>query len=224
VTDYVLSYLTLVKVSGYQGDNVTLHLGAEPSWTLEHIEWYIFTNNTWIATYRNKIPNTGWRPQYRGRLSLDTHTGDLTIHNLRSEDALEYTAYVLNTLREDVVRKIKVTVKQPPLTPSIQTVTNMSVSGRCLLVMLCSSLDEDVELSWDSEPPAQGFYRGNHGGPGVSVFLLMFINSTYDSARVNCSSSTTTDNIRKSSSQVIRPTCAGKNILFISNQPTTHNL
>lgn len=64
------------EVSGYLGENITLHSGVDPSWSLTKIEWSIFTNNTWIATYHSGKTMTDLVHQYKGRLTLNTMTGN----------------------------------------------------------------------------------------------------------------------------------------------------
>ncbi|XP_030609396.1 uncharacterized protein LOC115797056 [Archocentrus centrarchus] len=100
------------EIFGYLEDTITLPSGADPSWNLIKTEWSVFTNNTWIATYRKGKTRTERVFQYKGRLSLNTVTGDLTIHNLTLDDAMEYTVDLLNSEGEDQVNMIKLVVKQ----------------------------------------------------------------------------------------------------------------
>lgn len=74
---------SLKEVSGYLGDNVTLPSGADASWTLSKIEWSIFPNNTWIATYRDGKESIERFYRYKGRLSLNTTTGKRLIYDFR---------------------------------------------------------------------------------------------------------------------------------------------
>lgn len=74
---------SLKEVSGYLGDNVTLPSGADASWTLFKIEWSIFPNNTWIATYRGGKESIERFYRYKGRLSLNTTTGKRLIDDFR---------------------------------------------------------------------------------------------------------------------------------------------
>lgn len=85
---------SLTEVSGYLGDNVTLLSGADPSWTLSTIEWSIFPNNTWIATYRNGKKNIDRIDRYKRRLSLNTSSGKRQIHHL----SLKRNHYLLSLL------------------------------------------------------------------------------------------------------------------------------
>lgn len=70
-----VSSVKATEVTVYDGDNVTLTSGADPSWRLSKVEWSILTNYTLIATYRKGRLNVEWFYQYRGRLSLNTSTG-----------------------------------------------------------------------------------------------------------------------------------------------------
>lgn len=66
---------SLSEVSGYVGENVTLPSGADPSWELATIDWSVFPNDTWIATYRSGKANIERLHQYTGRLSLNISSG-----------------------------------------------------------------------------------------------------------------------------------------------------
>ncbi|KAA8582619.1 hypothetical protein FQN60_006290 [Etheostoma spectabile] len=66
------------EISGYLGDTVTLSSGANPSWNLSSIDWSVFSNNTWIATYRNGKKNVNRVDRYKGRLRLNTSSERLT--------------------------------------------------------------------------------------------------------------------------------------------------
>lgn len=128
------------KVSGYLGESITLPSAVDSSWRLIKIEWSIFTNITLIATYRNGKINTERVPQYTGRLTLNTTSGDiyqlfyckgivvlflswfsfnvfysigdLTIHKLKEGDAIEYTVEVFNSEGKRKTNQIKITAKR----------------------------------------------------------------------------------------------------------------
>lgn len=72
----------LREVSGYVGDTVILSSGADPSWSLSKVEWSVFSNNTWIATYHKGKQSIEWFYQYKGRLSLST-SGKRLIYHLK---------------------------------------------------------------------------------------------------------------------------------------------
>lgn len=74
------SSVKATEVTGYDGDNVTLTSGADPSWSLAKVEWSILSNYTLIATYRKSTLNVEWFYQYKGRLSLNTSTGKRPTH------------------------------------------------------------------------------------------------------------------------------------------------
>lgn len=71
--------LVRAQVSGYVGEMVKLPSGANLSWRLSKIEWSIFSNTTWIATYHKGTPNINWFYQFKGRLSLNTTSGKTSI-------------------------------------------------------------------------------------------------------------------------------------------------
>lgn len=78
------------SVIGYVNESVVLRSGANPLWTLTSIQWSIFMNITYIATFDNdKIRDKRW-PQFMGRLKLNITSGDLTIKNVTFEDSMAY--------------------------------------------------------------------------------------------------------------------------------------
>ncbi|XP_069014938.1 uncharacterized protein [Embiotoca jacksoni] len=127
----IICEVVLVKavgqVQGYLGDNITLTSGADPSWTLSKIEWSIFTNTTWIATYHAGDVNTNRVFQFKGRLNLNTTSGDLIIRNLTTNDAMEYTVEVLNSKNNDKVKQIQLIVNRVTFSwnvfPRVNTLT-----------------------------------------------------------------------------------------------------
>lgn len=194
------------KVSGYLGESITLPSGVDPSWSLIKIEWSIFTNITLIATYRIGKINTDRVPQYRRRLTLNTTSGDLTIHNLKESDAIEYTVEVFNSEGKRKTNQIKITAKQKLQQPSIQIVTSTSVESGCLMVVNCSSLDEGVNLSWGVEPVS--VLTINKSNPSdSSAQLFAFVNTKENFASFTCISSRDTESV---SSKPVTPKCESK--------------
>ncbi|XP_013763503.1 uncharacterized protein LOC102195489, partial [Pundamilia nyererei] len=194
------------EVFGYLGENITLPSGVDPSWSLIRIEWSIFTNNTWIATYRNGKPNTEHFLQYTGRLTLNTTSGHLTIQNLKERDAIEYTVDLLNSEGEDKVNKIKLTAKQKLQQPLIQIVASTSVESGCLMVVTCSSLDKGVNLSWSVEPVSVLSTNKSHPSDS-SAQLFAFVNTKENFASFTCISSRDTESV---SSIPVTPKCESK--------------
>ncbi|XP_060887097.1 CD48 antigen [Labrus mixtus] len=190
---------TVREATGYLEGSVTLASGANPKWNLSTIEWSIFTNFTWIATYRKGEENLDRVDRYKGRLTLNTTTGDLTIHKLTKEDNMEYTVDLVNTLGEDSSSKIKLKVNQQLQTPTIQTVlSSTSTEGGCWMLLHCSSTDRDVNLSWHVEGPnsRENWTGGNHT-------ILVSLNTTQSLVTVTCTSRRNMG----SSSTVITPKC-----------------
>ncbi|KAF3697780.1 CD48 antigen BCM1 surface antigen BLAST-1 HM48-1 MRC OX-45 surface antigen SLAM family member 2 [Channa argus] len=184
---------TLPEVSEYFGGTVTLPSGVNPSWTLTKIEWSIFSNNTYIASYRNNVSKVNRIPQYKGRLSMNISSGDLTIHNLTQNDAREYTVE-LSTEEEKVLNKIKLTVKKRLQKPNIHTqvwVPGTSTKGGCWVEAHCSSPDKDVDFSWKTKPVSVTTLRNPDGTPAL---LLVFLNTTQNYAEITCISSCKTEN------------------------------
>ncbi|XP_071316128.1 CD48 antigen [Trachinotus anak] len=184
------------EVPGYLGASVTLRSGADPSWNLAKIEWSIFSNNTWIATYRRGKENIDRVSRYKGRLSLNISSGDLMIHNLNSEDAMEYTVVLINTMKNNTVNKVKLKVMEHLEEPSIETRVSATIKGSCWVELNCSSQDEGVDLSWEVKPGPVTAYSMNNpdGKPGI---LLAFLSTTQKSNMFTCTSNRTTERVSK---------------------------
>ncbi|XP_044040746.1 SLAM family member 9 isoform X2 [Siniperca chuatsi] len=199
---------SLREVSGYLGDTVTLLSGADPSWNLSTVDWSIFSNNTWIATYRNGKENLERLDRYKGRLSLNISSGDLKIYNLTTEDAMEYTVDLINTEVQDSVNKIKLTVRKRLQEPTIQTVTCRSIEGGSWIGLYCSSKDKDVTFSWEVKPPSMTVFTMSHPN-GSSAGLLAFVNTTQNLVEFTCTSSRHTE----STSSVVTGNCDDEKLL-----------
>ncbi|XP_026209188.1 SLAM family member 9, partial [Anabas testudineus] len=189
---------SLQKVSGYLGDTITLPSGADPSWTLSEIEWSIFSNSTFIATYRNGKQSIDRFDPYKGRLSLNSNTGDLMIRNLNTKDAMVYNVEVINTEYKHTINNIELTVQQLQK-PPIEThtwVPRESKNRGCLVEVQCSSLDEGVQFSWHVEPLSVTTLNTSRPD-GKPAFLLAFLKNTEHTVEITC---TTSRNIVTSSS------------------------
>ncbi|XP_018543389.1 uncharacterized protein si:cabz01074946.1 isoform X1 [Lates calcarifer] len=188
-------------ISGYLGDNVTLPSRADRSWHLSKIEWSVFTNNTWIATYRNGKTNIERISQFKGRLSLNITSGDLMIHGLTKEDCMEYTVDLINTEKTSTVNKLRLQVKEHLQKPTITTLFSTPEKGGCWMGLHCSSPDRGVNFSWQVIPDTRAAFSmwdpsGNHG-----VFLA-FLNTT-SKLNFTCTSSRTME----STSSTVTPQC-----------------
>ncbi|XP_042367949.1 CD48 antigen isoform X2 [Plectropomus leopardus] len=177
---------------GYFGDTITLPSEADKTWTIASVVWSIFSNNTWIATFNKGVKNEQWTSRYKGRISLNTSSGDLTIRNLTTEDNMEYTVDLLNTVGQNSADKIKLTVRQRLQKPTIETVTSSSVKGGCWLFLRCLSADKDVNLSWQSE---HSNVTVNTGQPdGNTSVLFTFLKTTQNCVNFTCTSSNKNEN------------------------------
>lgn len=124
------------QLSAYVGDSVTLPSKISPSLNITSIKWWVFFNETWIATYRGEKTNTDLFYLYRGRLDLNAtsgtfvcpdhtetknkprlsprsdSTGDLTIRNVRTEDGTKYTVEIITADRKRQEAKVKLVVRR----------------------------------------------------------------------------------------------------------------
>ncbi|XP_061566043.1 uncharacterized protein si:cabz01074946.1 isoform X2 [Cololabis saira] len=141
------------EVPGYIGENVTLHSGANPSWNLTKIDWSVYSNSTWIATYSNGETNTERWFLYKDRLTLNTTSGDLTIHNLKPSDAMEYIVDLINTDRQHAGHKIKLEMKKRLQEPNIENIFNDTTESGCFVALNCTSPDDGVKFNWTTNSP-----------------------------------------------------------------------
>ncbi|XP_047450347.1 uncharacterized protein si:cabz01074946.1 isoform X2 [Mugil cephalus] len=197
----VVHVISLEETTGYLGENVTLLSGANSSWNLSKIEWSIFSNNTWIATYRGGKINTNRVAQYKDRLSLNNDTGDLVINQLTTRDATEYTVDLLNKAGKNTVNKIKLIVTQRLKKPTISTVFSQDMEGGCWMMLDCTSPDKDVQLTWDVKPSG---LNSTIPISGSRTYLIVFINKTQN-FEFTCSS--TTSKNREPVSQTVKQKC-----------------
>ncbi|XP_032438366.1 SLAM family member 5 [Xiphophorus hellerii] len=173
------------KVEGYVGDTIILPAKAFKTWTLSRIDWSILSNNTWIATWDQGGINTERRPEYKGRLSLNTSTGDLTMQDLRLRDAMTYNVDLLNASNYNIVNRVQLVVKERLKKPTIQLYQNFAKSenGGCVLVLNCSSLDTGINFSWEVEPPCH--HCSNNSSSDTSELIAFFL-TTPDTVNLTC--------------------------------------
>nr|XP_046236212.1 CD48 antigen [Scatophagus argus] len=182
---------SIPEVSGYVGETVTLPCHANPSWNLSKIEWSVFSNNTWIATFRKGNRNTEWVSRYNGRLTLNTTSGDLIIHNVSLADAMEYRVDFINDKGLDDITKVKLTVKQRLQKPTIQEVASPSGKEKCWLVLSCSSADKGVTFTWHVKHPSVSFSSIREPDNIVLVACLKNIQNDFE---ITCTSSRNMEN------------------------------
>ncbi|KAM9335547.1 cell adhesion molecule CEACAM15 [Symphorus nematophorus] len=176
------------EVTGYLGDKVTLLSEANRSWNLSKIEWSIYSNNTWIATYRNGNKNINRLLRYKGRLDLNIVTGDLMIQNLTTEDEMEYSVDLINDKGQDSVRKIRLRVRQHLQSPTILPVAVPEDRG-CLIVLRCDSPDDGVKFSWRVKSPNVTILS-----PRDHEILVASLNSTESHVEFTCITSNDVEN------------------------------
>ncbi|KAM3590351.1 uncharacterized protein V6R79_008005 [Siganus canaliculatus] len=171
---------SLQEVSGFLGETVILPSGANTASPLTSIQWSIYSNITLIATYRSQKINTERFYRYKGRLSLNISTGDLTIHNINEKDAIEYSLNLIST-QEQSTRKVKLTVKQRLQQPTIEI---FQKKDSCEVALRCSSPEKDVVFSWKVDPLKISnvtFLSGTN-----SAVLVASLSATQSSVEFTC--------------------------------------
>ncbi|KAL6118417.1 uncharacterized protein ACO6RY_03219 [Pungitius sinensis] len=193
----------LLDISGFLGDNVTLPSGVDSSWELSSIEWTIKTSIR-IATYSGNKEILDRVPRYKGRLGLDSSTGDLTIHHLTAEDALVYAVDLTGTKTgQNIQKEVTVRVMKRLQKPTVEVFE--SKSTRCHWSVRCQSTDKGVLLSWEAPPPAVTSSYNLTDADGLPVALLNFNDSTQNPVNVTCVS----QRGRETTSGRVSVTCRG---------------
>ncbi|KAK6291919.1 hypothetical protein J4Q44_G00377040 [Coregonus suidteri] len=202
----VLSLLTVLPVVmgdtiGYLGESVTLSSGANPSWHITKITWSIYNNDTWIATFKGKNRNTEWFGPFKGRLSINTSSGDLEIRDVRRGDDMVYSVLLTHGQGEQQISKVRLTVTERLIEPSVRKVFSVLKDGYCVMALQCSSTVKDTSFSWEPEASFDGsFWRGS---PNANISVVW---SSYSPNR-NVTFICTASNGLTNASRVVRETC-----------------
>lgn len=189
----LFSFIQVVSshhIAGYVGENITLPAGANPSWTLDKIEWAIYSNNTWIATFRDTKRNIRRFHRYIGRLYLNTSSGDLTIYNLNFKDEIEYSVDLTSDRGDNTVNKIKLSVKSRLPKPTVMQ-RQWLINGSCVMMLKCCSPVPDAELSWTPESSSEETKTISRPD---GLFLVIFSKNPQKSSEFTCWSKRDTDN------------------------------
>ncbi|KAM9835017.1 uncharacterized protein si:cabz01074946.1 isoform X2 [Syngnathus typhle] len=136
----------------YEGDTVTLSSISGSSQELLSITWSVFSNQTWIATFHSEKINTDRFFLFRGRLTLNASSGDLTIRNVTQADAVDYSVEIVDAKKRTVEKVVTLMVKKHLQKPSIRTLFSVDSDGGCWVGLHCLSVDLDGNLSWTLEP------------------------------------------------------------------------
>ncbi|PWA19803.1 hypothetical protein CCH79_00015842, partial [Gambusia affinis] len=180
----VLGEMITTTVVGYVGETIVLPAKPIKSWTLLRIDWSILHNVTWIATWDKGVIKTDHRPEYKGRLSLNITTADLTMRDLRLRDAMHYDVDILNTSLHNQVNRVYLEVKERLKKPTIQLYQNFTKSENgCVLVLNCSSSDTGVNFSWEVEPPCH--HCSSNSSTDTSELIAFFL-TTPDTVNLTC--------------------------------------
>ncbi|XP_040039154.2 uncharacterized protein LOC120823123 [Gasterosteus aculeatus] len=197
----------LPDISGFLRDSVTLSSGVDPSWELSSIVWSIFSNSTRIATYSGNRKNLDRVARYKGRLALDSSTGDLTIHHLTSEDALQYTVDLTGTTQgQKSLDTVTVSVMERLQNPNVEVFE--SKSNKCHWSVRCESTDDGVLLSLEATPPAVTSSYNLPDTNGLSVAFLDIRGSTQHPFKVTC----TSHRGEEKASSSVNATCGGNKL------------
>ncbi|XP_051921583.1 uncharacterized protein si:cabz01074946.1 isoform X3 [Hippocampus zosterae] len=201
----------------YQGEAVTLRSGGDPSRELASIKWYVFSNQTWIATFHGGKINTERFYLFRGRLALNASSGDLTIRNVSRRDAVDFSVELVDTEKRSVERVVTLVVRRHLQMPSVRTLFTVHLDGGCWVGLDCLSPDSDANLSWTLEPPLPTAYA--MADPTGKGQVLLASLASRDSARFTCTSSrkaeNVSDSVRVACVTATEPRPRSRNSLFV---------
>ncbi|KAF5904068.1 SLAM family member 9-like, partial [Clarias magur] len=153
------------KVTSYISDSVVLQSDADTSWHLNNIRWSIHDNFTYIAILQGKDINIDILPLFKGRLELNKVTGDLTIKNISSSDALNYRVDLIGKdPNKRMTSFVQLSVQERLGKPSIHLRQMILHSGYCIILLSCS-LNNKTSLTWK---PEHGFNEPFWSGPQQS--------------------------------------------------------
>ncbi|XP_019713805.1 uncharacterized protein LOC109508340 isoform X2 [Hippocampus comes] len=192
----VLAVLPPSQQVAYQGEAVTLSSGGDPSRELASIKWYVFSNQTWIATFHGGKINTERFYLFRGRLTLNASSGDLTIRNVSRRDAVDFSVELVDTEKRSVERVVTLVVRRHLQIPSIRTLFSVHLDGGCWVGLDCLSPDLDANLSWTLEPPLPTAYA--MADPSGKGGVLLASLASRDTAHFTCTSSRKPENVSDS--------------------------
>ncbi|XP_063042501.1 SLAM family member 9 [Engraulis encrasicolus] len=155
-----------VHIIAYEGESVTLPSGRNSSWNLSRIQWSIFNNITFIATLRSGERNTNHFERYRGRLTLDTTTGDLHMSGLRGDDSRLYSVLLMagdGQENHEVNLEVREQLPVPHLTIKVATVHD----GHCRAEVRCDPQRAGLSISWQSTNSTTKYYQRLDGNDSV---------------------------------------------------------
>ncbi|XP_060729501.1 uncharacterized protein LOC132848012 [Tachysurus vachellii] len=140
------------SVIGYISESVVLRSGADPLWTLKTIQWSIYENFTYIATFDNNETSDDRWPQFKDRLELNKTSGDLTIKHLKSGDSLAYTVTLEGQhITEQLSNTLQLYVRGPFPGPNITLLHSLLDEGTCVIKLRCSHNISNISLMWKPE-------------------------------------------------------------------------
>ncbi|TRY81871.1 hypothetical protein DNTS_004949 [Danionella cerebrum] len=175
------------NLSALSGQTVLLKTGVDQEGTITGVQWFIYSNTTYLAALRNgvvRIYNV-WR--YSGRLEFDQKTGDLTINNVIAEDTLEYMVNIDHANGSQKKVTINLTVQERLQKPEIQTIVHSLNDSVCHRALSCSAIGGDVVLSWTPDGTFNGSYIS--GSPILMESSKIIFISFSGSVTLNCTSS-----------------------------------
>ncbi|XP_060766737.1 uncharacterized protein si:cabz01074946.1 isoform X3 [Neoarius graeffei] len=141
------------SVTGYTKESVVLPSGADSSWTLKRIRWSIYENVTYIAVFQNGKESVDRSPLFTKRLELNKTSGDLTIKNVSSRDALRYSVELLGQNNERKTSYVQLSVEEQLGKPSIRLLHNILDAEKCVISLECQRTSENgqISFSWKAE-------------------------------------------------------------------------
>ncbi|XP_073693759.1 SLAM family member 5 [Garra rufa] len=177
-----------IYITGYRGHPVILQSGADRSWNLTRVQWSIYKNTTYIASFKDgKVTIFNfWR--HEGRFELDNETGDLTIRDVRMDDSMTYNVALVTS--NDTRKQFKVHLSvQERLQIDIQKTLHSLKDSQCHIALVCNASVQNVNLSWMPDGKFNGSYISGIQKNDNSALVLFASFSGNRNATFNCTSS-----------------------------------
>ncbi|XP_039505339.1 T-lymphocyte surface antigen Ly-9 isoform X2 [Pimephales promelas] len=174
------------RITGYLGQSVVLKTGADTSWNLTKIQWSIYTNTTYIASLKDGDVTLYPFWTHKGRVKLDTKTGDLTIENVTMQDGMVYTVTLVSSNGSRINTEVHLTVRERLKEPKIQKMLDSLKDGQCHVVLNCTAFHQNVNLSWTPDGEFDGLFISGNAVDSSLVLLTSFSNR---SMTFNCTAS-----------------------------------
>uniref|UniRef100_A0A8C1PWW2 Ig-like domain-containing protein n=1 Tax=Cyprinus carpio TaxID=7962 RepID=A0A8C1PWW2_CYPCA len=149
-----------------EGDSVTLHTDLKDIQEDIFIRWFFGPNETLIVEISKNYVQICVDGELKGRLLVDSQTGDLTITNTSKTDSGIFKLQINNEFR--TCWSFSVTVSDPLPSPQISSQSKHcpSSGSKCVVECFVENVKSKATLSW---------YKGNSSLSSINVLGLNYL-------------------------------------------------